>query len=389
MKKKIDIKHAIVHAMFQALAGIYYGYGAYMLLRRGFTATTVGFCMSFAGIFSFVFQPLVSNIIDRSEKFTTFSALLVGSSGLCILFLINYLLKTASLFLAIVIVLMGGLYSSHEPFVNSIAYNFERKGMNIEFGVARAAGSICYGVVCAVFGYLTEFSDFTIVTLFGFIFALSFLLSIILIKKDYDSLEDVSSLTKEETVSMKDFIKNHKSFMVLCIFLTGIFLAYVCCDNFMLLITENVGGTSKDMGTILAFKALIEGISMFTFSKAKQKFKITTLLKVTAIFFVLKSLGIVLAKNVVALYLVQLLQALSFGYIFPGMVEFANSIMSRKEASRGQACFTMTITLGSIIASFFAGIIVDNYSVLAMELVALAVSIISAIGFIITVDKAK
>lgn len=387
--KRINIEHAIIHAAYQALAAIVYSFGAYMLIERGLSATLAGFCISLANLLGLNLQIFGSNFLDESDKWNVISYAFVCTIIASIMFLINHLVVDNKIIMSIAYICGGGIFCSLEPLINSFGFKFKNKGLNVEFGKARAVGSISFGVACSIFGYLSDIYSFSVVTLFGFIFCLSLLISIFTFKREYDSMDDVFEEKKHENISFKEFISNHKEFIILCLFSTGLFLGYTCNDNFMLLICENVNGTTSDMGNVLAFKAIIEGFAIIFISKIMKKFNIRKMLMIAALFFAVKSFAIYMAKDVLGLFIAEAFQVVSFALILPLMVELVNNIMNYKESVRGQAMFTMTISTGSILSSFFAGLISDSLGTSAMCLFAFIISLISAIGFCITINKVK
>ena len=388
MNKRLNFDHVAVHSTFQMLAGIVYGFGVFMLIERGYTSAEAGICLSLNNVLNIIASPIISNYLDNSKKYSVFESTAFLSIFVLILFVINYFLATKSLLLSIVFVVGCGIYSSLEPQVNSYSATFQNNGINIGFSGARAAGSLSYGLVCALFGVLSVKYSYRVVVLGGILFSLLLFISAVAIRRNYYIVKPNSEVIEDyEGIGFKDFIKNNKMFMILCIFMVGLFLGYTCIDNFMILVVENVGGTSGDMGGILAFKALIEGIAIFCFPLFIKKIKLEKILVLSAIMFAAKTLAILLSPNVVCLYLSQLLQALSFAMIFPGIVEYVHINMSEKEAIRGNACLSLAIGIGSIFSSTIAGIISDTYGVSAMMIFAFIVTLVSCIGFTITMSK--
>ena len=387
--KRQNIKYILVHMAAQTVGGIYYGFGAYMLLERGFSATNVGICISSASLITIILQISLSNLADRSDKINEFIIASVVSGIMSVMFFINFLLNEASIFLAIAIVLAGACYVTLEPFLASMAFSFKHKKIDVNFEVARAMGSFSYGVVCYVFGILSEIHSYRIITLFGLIFALGVLSSSLIIKKEYDSIDYKEEKEILESITFKEFFNNHKVFIFLCVCTVGIFIGYMVTENYMILVCENVGGTSGDMGKILGIKAFIEIGAMLLVSKLKNKINIKTLLKISVVAFIFKAYFLWAAKDVATLYIAQLFQFPGFGFLFPSMVEFVDSIMSPKESKRGQALFTMTLCIANLLVTYIAGFIIDNYGIGIAEYSAFIITTISAILFIFTVNKAK
>lgn len=98
---------------------------------------------------------------------------------------------------------------------------------------------------------------------------------------------------------------------------------------------------------------------MFFFSKVNNKFSCKTLLKFASICFTAKVVCAFLAENVTMIFVAQFFQLVSFGLFLPAMVNFIDEIMDRGEAVKGQALYTIMITISTVFASFIGGFILD------------------------------
>ena len=83
------------------------------------------------------------------------------------------------------------------------------------------------------------------------------------------------------------------------------------------------------------------------------------------------------------------MQPVSFALFLPAMVNFINEIMSRGEAVKGQALYTMMITVTSVAASILGGIILDVSSPKMLTLISTVVTGLGALIVVASVDKVK
>jgi len=372
---------------YEFMAAIVYGFSTYILLSKGFNTAEIGICMGIANCQCITIMPWASNFLDKSKKYNTLDLLAVASLLLVIVSIGHYYFRSANLFTAILFIIVTGLFSFMEPFTNVVNFEFTNKGVEVPFGIARAIGSAAYGVTCAVLGIVSNKSPYTVLLLASLFAAISLFIIMFLLRKELISIKSDNIVKKEETISLKEFVQNHKIFLVLLIFLTGIYLGYTCIDNFLLLVAQNVGGNSGTTGTVLGTKAGVEFIFIMLYSKIEKKLGVNKVLKISAFFFIIKCLTYYLAKSVITLYVAQAFQSLSFATMLPAMVSFVNMKMDKREAVRGQSCFTMTICLGAIFSSVIGGNIANSYGVESLLLFALIVTIVSSLGFIYFVDK--
>lgn len=120
------------------------------------------------------------------------------------------------------------------------------------------------------------------------------------------------------------------------------------------------------MGTSMAIAALVELPTLFLFSFMLKKARCDFWFRICGIFFLLKSLGTLIAPNIPVFYGVQVLQMMGWGLIAAASVYYVNAIMEEQDAIKGQAYITMTYTLGSVIGSLLGGALIDSSGVNAM-----------------------
>ena len=192
-----------------------------------------------------------------------------------------------------------------------------------------------------------------------------------------------------ENITLIDFIRDNKVFTLMQLGIAAIYFQNSVLNNFMLQIVESVGGTSEDMGRVLAVMAFLEIPALFFFDRIRRWFCCQTLLKVAAIGFTVKILLIFVAKDITLIYAAHLLQPFSFALFLPAMVAFTDEIMRRGEAVKGQACYTMMITASSIIASIAGGVLLDTAGAKMMLLVATILTGVGAAMVVLLVGRIR
>lgn len=199
----------------------------------------------------------------------------------------------------------------------------------------------------------------------------------------------LDSADKQEEINLWRFIHDNKLFLVLNIGVIGLYFSNAVLNNFMLQIVNAVGGTSEDMGRVLAVMAFMEMPALFFFDKVKVRFSCQTLLKVAAVGFTLRVGLIFLAKSMTVIYLAHIFQTLGFALFLPAMVVFIGDVMRRGEAVKGQAFFTAMTTVAAMISSVLGGIMLDVRDAHFMLLVSTLVTAAGALVIIIVVGKIR
>ena len=134
------------------------------------------------------------------------------------------------------------------------------------------------------------------------------------------------------------------------------------------------------MGFAMAAASLIELPTMFLFVYMVKKVRCDIWFRISGIFFMLKTLGTLLAPSILPFYFVQIFQMGGWALITVSSVYYVNSIMEEQDAIKGQAYITMTYTLGSVLGALIGGSLIDMAGVNAMLTFATAAS---AIGMVI------
>ena len=88
------------------------------------------------------------------------------------------------------------------------------------------------------------------------------------------------------------------------------------------------------------------------------------------------------ASDLPSFYAAEALQALSFALLLPAAVQHINDTIPEKDVVKGQSFFTAAITLGSVFAGYFGGLLLDGCSVETTLLVGV---IVSAVGTAVAV----
>ena len=389
MNKKIEIRYSLSLFLFHCLTAIVYGFGVYCLKERGFSASTSGILLASSSFFAFIMQALLADLSDKSKKINAFGICIFCALIIFVFSIFNFLLTKAGILLAIVFIVGTSFYIALEPFINTLNSKFSYCDININYPKARSFGSISYAIFCFLLGILTNTFDYKSVLLFAILASLFLLIDLTMIKKDFDVVKDNEvRKEKEEKVSFKQFIKNNKYFTLLMLSLACIYYGYLAFDNFMILLIENLGGNSNDLGSILGFKAVIECFGIFfLYPFLSKKIKLNKLLLIAAFAYLLKAILTSISFNIFGLYLTQFAQCLSFAIMYPGVVELANRVLKENEITRGQALCVMACVFGAFFSSSTTGIIADSLGLAAVKYIAITVTLIGVIGYLILLNK--
>lgn len=407
MEKLLNIKYGCIHGTYWMYYGVAGSFASAFLLARGYSNAEIGIILAVGNILAVFLQPLIADLADRSKKLSLIGVTQLSAVLLMVLTLLLFVMKQKSGALWAVYVLIMAWMTTLQPLFNSLAFKLEETGVHINFGACRSVGSLAYAVLCAFLGTLVEAKGVGVLPVSGEIVLLMLLASLWVTKTQFDRMireKSVSSaipfggeceqLTSaaseiEEEINLALFVKRNKLFVILNLAVIGVFFSNSILNSFMLQIVEGVGGTSEDMGRIFSVMAFLEIPALFFFDKIKERFSCQLILKFAAICFTLKVLLIYLAESVTMIYVAHLLQTFSFGLFLPAMVSFIGEVMAKGEAVKGQALYTVMVTVSSMLASVLGGIMLDVSGPGFMLLVSTIATGLGALVLVLIVDRIK
>ena len=108
---------------------------------------------------------------------------------------------------------------------------------------------------------------------------------------------------------------------------------------------------------------------MFLYARISRRIGCPRCVRIGAVFFALKALGIALSTSLTGLFAAHTLQAVSYAMLTPALVEYVDRYVPHKDSARGQAVSYAMTTLGGIFSSLLGGMMFDSMSVRATLLV--------------------
>lgn len=410
----LNAGYANIFAAYWMFYGVANAFASAYLLPKGYTNAEIGIILAVGSILAIFLQPIMADIADRSKKLSLLGVTQLSAGLLIVLEATLFAMAHKSLALWVVFVMIIAWLTALQPLFNSLAFHLEESGVHIHFGVCRGMGSLGFALLTAVLGTFVEMWGANILPAVGELTLAGLLVTIIIVKREFESCVKMKaqarsvgvdtgaagdtevplplpldSVDKQEEINLWRFIHDNKLFLILNIGVIGLYFSNAVLNNFMLQIVNAVGGTSEDMGRVLAVMAFMEMPALFFFDKVKVRFSCQTLLKVAAVGFTLRVGLIFLAKSMTVIYLAHIFQTLGFALFLPAMVVFIGDVMRRGEAVKGQAFFTAMTTVAAMISSVLGGIMLDVRDAHFMLLVSTLVTAAGALVIIIVVGKIR
>lgn len=420
--KILNIGYGNIFASYWMFYGVANAFASAFLLAKGYSNAEIGIILAVGSVMAVFLQPIMADLADRSKKISLIGVTQLATILLMVLEFSLFVMSRKSAALWTVFMLIIAWLTALQPLFNSMAFRLEESGVKIRFGICRGMGSLGFALLTAVLGTFVEIWGASILPFVGELTLLSLLLTLIIVKAEFNkgvrerknihigasesqtstenencgqlsNAADLSSTHinggKEQEINLGRFLRDNKLFLVMNFGVIGLYFSNAILNNFMLQVVNAVGGTSEDMGRVLAVMAFMEMPALFFFDQVKARFSCQTLLKVAAIGFTMRVGLIYLAKSMTLIYLAHIFQTLGFALFLPSMVVFIGDVMREGEAVKGQAFFTTMTTVGAMISSVLGGVMLDFRDAGFMLLVSTVITGLGALVIICVVDKIK
>lgn len=397
MKKllSLDLKYSGSQIFYFAAFCSMMGYASVFLLDKGCSNSEIGIALALSNIIAVFAQPTIASFVDDHKNIEIRNIIALMALVVIILSAILYFIPVSTFFILFLIVAIFAIMSTIMPLMNSLAFIFEKYGIEVNYGLARGLGSVAYAFASMLLGYIVEGFSPEILPLFYIIFtALLFVIvrSFVLPKTaQYRVIEkeDNKEEKKDEAaqLSFGKFCLKYKKFIVFLLGFVFVYFAHTIINNFFIQVINNIHGTSSDMGNAVFVAAMLELPTMAFFSKLSEKINCGTLIKFSIIMFVFKHTLTYFATNMLMIYAAQVLQMFAYALFIPASVYYVNQKIALADRVKGQSLVTTAMTLSGVFASFCGGILLDAIGVEHVLLVSAVLSVIGAIIVCLTTEK--
>lgn len=385
-KKIATAKYSYLHGIYWMCFCIIFSFSSVYLLAKGFSNSSIGIILGIAGIISAIMQPTIASIADRSNKITVRILCLI----ICLISLMFSLLllifKEQMFTLSILYTGLVILLQTMMPLINSLGMECVNIGIAVDFGFARGIGSLTFSLLSLVIGNVLKGKNPDLIPMVIIALYIFLILGLINFKYTANKTSEEQDITIVQK-SFSEYLSKYKSFYVFLVGVVFIFCSHIVLNNYLFQITTNIGGTSSQMGTAMAICAFIELPTMMGFFIIVRKIKCESLIKISAIFFTLKTFLTYFCSTISGLYLIQLTQLLGFALFTPASVYYVNKIMDDDDKAKGQAFVTMAITAGGFIGNFCGGLVIDIMGVKPLLLLVATGALIGAIIILLCIRQ--
>lgn len=391
--KNLTLKYALVNASFMFMVCASVGYSYNFLSQSGIADGTVGILITAVSLCGLIGQTLSGSIIDKSEKIDEKKFISMSLIAVMALGVVLAIVPAGSVLMMIVSVICFTFASIGMPFLNSMAFIYEKDGQTINYGLCRGIGSAAWAVGSSLIGQLWSIMGRTILPWYVVAFAaLSFVLVNLMPtpSAEAEAAAAASEITKEEApkdLSYGAFFSKYGKAMIVAVAMILLYFCHMLINTYMAKVIGNIMGDAANatgavesvQGNALFIAAIVELPTMFLFSKIIEKISIHKVMIFAAVVYSVKHILTWLCPNVIVLYMIMVLQMLSYAALVPALVYFANESVEAQDRNKSQAIFAATMTVGTLLASLVGGQLFQFMSVSAVLFVGVVASCIGTV----------
>ena len=361
MKLTINHKYMILQGLFWMLYCVAGGFISLCLQSRGLDNQGIGVVTAIFGIASALLQLFLGRICDK-YPFLSWKKMILFLS---VPFLIICILMTwtpgklpGALFVGMLLLLGNTIM----PFINSALSSYMLHGESINFGVSRGIGSGMYALLALLIGNLAADYGTNAVSISGIVISILF----IIVTYSMPYMDQPEKHEQKKTSIQKGFIRRYPAFLVMYISFILLLTSHNLVGTYLLQIIQSFGGTSQEFGITIAIQAIVEVPVLFIFSFLLKKTTSRTLMVVAAFGYGIKALGYALSGSILAIYLLQFTQMLSFALYASASVYYTIDVIKKEDQITGQALMTSVLAIGTVIGSLTGGWVLDHYGINSM-----------------------
>ncbi len=386
MKKKISavtFHYMIISGGFWMAFCVVTAYAAVFLHGAGYDDQELGVILALGNVGGAVLSPVLGAWIDRNRKIRHAQVIYVLLAAQFLLLVLLRANPQRNLLCAACYVLYMTFMMPVNALNLDLCIRLEHAKAPLNFGLARSIGSFSFMVLSILLGILTERFGYRMLPIAG--------IAVIALQAAGNRLTDsdlreaergmpaIAETVQEKASSLIDFFRENRGFCLMLFGTVIIFIAHNTDGNFLINLVENLGGGPAIMGYLAAFTALIEVPVMMFSDRLPKKWKRVQYIRLTFVFFVLKTLAYALAPNIPVLFVSRVLQAPSYALYTILIVGYADEVVAQKDSAKAQSlAFSMT-TIGSVLASLIGGSMFKAYGVRPAMLTASAFALTGAV----------
>lgn len=359
--KRLTTHYALIQSIYNMGYCCIMSFAAVFLLSRGFTNSHVGLILTLASALALICQPMIATFADKTQNIalrTMVAVLLLANTLIALMLLVMPSLLLPS---AILYILLVCFHITQQSLITSMSMEHINTGIPINFSLARGIGSFAFALLSLAMGFLVNDYGAWIVMPITMSLGLGGILLVSSFQKAHIHTLKTEKTTSDGASSLIEFAKKNKSFIAIVGSIALMFFSHTLINTYTIQIIKHVGGTSADMGIATAIAGFLElpAMALFPFFLSKIRSP-GTIMKLSGVFLVIKTLITLLAPNVLWINIAQCLQFFGFAMFIPSSVYYVNHVIDEVDKVKGQASMGMALGISGMIGNVLGGLMLDT-----------------------------
>jgi len=385
MKKSLTVQYVLQQIAFWAAAAGVMSFAAAFLLEKGFSASVVGILLASGNLLSCAFQPILADRADRMGG-NIIKWLIVGLTAFSMCcFLSTAMFELPHAIMGVLYLLGIFSFDAMNPLNNAICIMYNTNGYRINYGMGRGIGAFAFSLAALLIGRLM--ADYGANWMI-WISAILLVLNIVFVL-GFPNVQKLTAENKKQTECCSIGVFFHR-YRLYCISLLGIMLLamfHAMSENYLIEIVGPLGGDSSSVGVALFIATAVEMPVICFFDKVREKITDNWLLKLSGVFFLVKAVLFLIAPSVTMIYMVQVMQTITYCFLAPTQLFYANNKIHPVDMVKGQTFITASYTLGCAFGNFIGGQLLQLFDVTALLIAGVVMAAAGTVVLFAMVDK--
>lgn len=375
------MKFGILQITYWCSYGAFSCFMAAFMQSRGMSATLLGIMLTINTFCAFAGQFFWGTLCDRLKT----NKKIFVVSNLLILLIQALIFSTESW--TLIILTFGLLGFVQQPLTANLDTWILKtyKDTPQVYGPIRSAASVIFAVFTFFYGGILERNGYQLMLVCSGFFLIIGMVTAML-TPDVPAQQIHEQPKERGRVSGKILLRK-KEYLLILSMLFGIGMASAPVVQMMAVIMENVGGTVAHVGYAMFISSIMQ-VPCLVFSGKLGKYPAKGRMIFAGLAYFTTVIGMSLVESPFGILVFCGLNGVGYGVLLPAMRELIFAIAPEELHTTAQAVADAVFnSLGNMVSSLLAGVLVDNFSVAVMLWVCGAVQMAAMAGFILKRDN--
>ncbi|MBQ2997014.1 MAG: MFS transporter [Oscillospiraceae bacterium] len=361
LARKIDWHHLAMQGSLFIGVGAVWSYGAVLMLSRGLSNSALGLITCIAQLLPMVLQPLTTRLCEKVAAMTPRRMILLLCAASLVVLSATFAFSRSLWLVIFCFIWVAVAANLMIPLVNIIMVEYMLRGVDINYGFGRSAGSLGYASASAALGFLLEGRDAILIVP---VMALSMALHLVAtftFRYPLPGEEQEEKGAEEREADHRGFLRSRRDFLLMLLGLSLLLGVHNVTNVYMVHVVRRIGGGETLLGLVIGLSSGLEVVGMPFCSRLRRKWGIGGVMRLSALAFIVRMVLLLIAPNAAVLFLAALLQVLQCGLMLPAVVYYVADTLPLHQQTAGQSLMHLyNNCLAPALLSLMVGVVVDH-----------------------------